>query len=264
MSKDELARTLTAGNGEGVYWWDYESRSVLGAGEVVPWPITWLLSFHYKHVHIHPRKPQLSDITSKINDWGRWILWRSHFEKAKAYDDLHHPELSGIGDTYLFLRSKIRSFNPGPQHEVLSDCVDAVKINVLESCRDALDFYRPEIWSNTCGLVQLGYKLLRQSGFKAAKTDKDGGFALTTSEELTEARLAAVDSHHYKKVPYTLFFEEEYFTSYKFVCRQLSSTYPTDHQGPVYSALTRDVHHIGASGFFKKPPFHGKDPQAER
>ena len=100
--------------------------------------------------------------------------------------------------------------------------------------------------------MQTGYKPLKQSGFKATKTDKDGGFALTTAEELTEARIEAVKTHHYKRVALTEGLEEEYFESYRHVCRKLANTYAKDHQHTVYKAVTRDLNLIGMCGFFSK------------
>ena len=263
MSKAEFARTLVAGDGHGVYWWDFETRSIQGARELVPWPITWILSFHFKHIHVPSTKPRIQDITSRLYDWGRRILWRAHFEKAEEYDKLYNPELVGIDEQYAFLRSKIRSDKSGPPHEVLDGCIAGVKNMVLDTCMEALNSYRPELWSNTCGLVQLGFKLLRSSGFKAIKTDKDGGFALTTTEEWMAARSQAVQTHHYKKVAVTEGFELEFIDSYKHVCRQLADTYPKNHRHAVYSALTRDSYMIGIRGFYSRLLFTVKTHKPE-
>ena len=84
--------------------------------------------------------------------------------------------------------------------DALGRCLDAVKTRVVDSCFEALASFQPRNWANACGMVQIALHLLKKTGLKAIQTDKDGGFAATTGEELIEARKDAVRSEDYQKV----------------------------------------------------------------
>ena len=134
----------------------------------------------------------------------------------------------------------------------LSNCLDAVKFGVVEKCREALMTFRPKRHSNTCDMVRIALGLFKRSGLKAIKTDKDGGSAVTTGEELTEERKKTVQSIHYKQVAVTLDFEEAYLDAYRCVRQRLADKFPSSHRGPLMKNLTRDCRLLGSRGFFSK------------
>ena len=58
MSRDEFIRIPRAVDGIGLYVWDYAAKATISPLGIIPWPVTWLLSFHYKHVFGSAKKGQ--------------------------------------------------------------------------------------------------------------------------------------------------------------------------------------------------------------
>ena len=252
MSRDEFAKTLSAGEGQGLYYWDPETLSKYSSAGVVAWPIVWLLSHHYKHIHGDAKYPLLKPVVAGINAWRRRVLWRHHVDKAREYDERYGDgDDEDINGQYMYLLSKIdfKNGRSGPPDPHLGLCADAVAYAVTEACKNALSNFNPKRHANTCEMVRAAHRLLRLSGLKATKMDKDGGFAVTEEEKLTEARRQAMQSVHYKKTSFTLGMEDEHMNAYKDICGRLANNFPNTHQSVLLKNLLSDCHNLGSRGF---------------
>ena len=68
MSRDEFVRIDNAADGQGLYFWDPETCCKTTPLGKIPWPIIWLLSFHYKHIFTNNKKPPIRHIAKAIGD----------------------------------------------------------------------------------------------------------------------------------------------------------------------------------------------------
>ena len=93
----------------------------------------------------------------------------------------------GLEEQHLYLRSKIQSRAAGAHDEDLALAIHNVQERVVDACKTAMDTFVPSHFANTCGMVRLGYSIIKQIKLNILKTDKDGGFAITSQDQFARA-----------------------------------------------------------------------------
>ena len=145
MDSMEFQRLINSSDGRGVYWWDMDEKTALiPHPSDVSWPIVWLLTFHYKHIHVHARRPQIKHIAAHAQEWARRIRWQESKRKEKEYDRIYGGK-EDFSHLFAHLRSRdIRSKAPGPIADAsLEFAIAAAQDRLFNACSNSLDRYQP-------------------------------------------------------------------------------------------------------------------------
>ena len=253
MSRDEFKRLPQAAEGICLYVWDYAAKATISPLGIIPWPVVWLLSFHYKHVFGSAKKARVRDVTKSVSTWLNNLRWRIHHRKAEEYTRLYEPENAVDNSQFLYLLSKLPAVRGAPSAEQLEDTLQMSAHGILSACKASAATFDYSRADNTCGLVRVARQLMASLSFDYLKTDKDGGFAAVLRNSHLEARADAFVSQNYNKVSWYEGFEKDVSDEYRVVCDTISRNFvgTGPEKASLWKFLLRDLNRVGETTIFQ-------------
>lgn len=189
-----------------LYVFDDERRTAtrvsdLQSSSAVPWPVLWLLTSHSRrHVFVPRALPKKDKLMKGVQDFCNRLRWRWHF---KFEADPDRPEA-----TFRVSRKQVPTCLTVVPHQLEEWCGrlrSAVSTAATASLEAARFSCAPYHYSNSPPLLKFSRRLLDDAGFRAALSDKDGGFCLEPRDFASSGIISALSSDKYEEVsPYVL------------------------------------------------------------
>ena len=168
--------------------YNHDTRSVVVAGDIVPWPVTWVLArYNRKHRWCFSSRPDCGAVRTALASFESKIKWQWWFRDTPMRRGRRVPGLPTPPCPHIV------------PHE-LCTWLNGLRSSVFRAMRSSASAALAMNPSNVSKLVRWGLRLMKQHSVVAIPNDKEYGYSLEAREVQQCVHEEILSSHSYQEV----------------------------------------------------------------